>query len=121
MRRRYVVGALIGLGAAAALHRFAPRMPDVMYAETDSDAVVRMLEQNAGIDRFVMHAGVAALAGCCKTTPTQLSDLKTHASVPVRMAAVVALRRLQSPEIAAFLDDSDPLVVRESAIMRRYV
>lgn len=44
MRRRYVVGALIGLGAAAALHRFAPRMPDVMYAETDSDAVVRMLK-----------------------------------------------------------------------------
>jgi SAM-dependent methyltransferase len=44
MRRRYVVGALIGLGAAAALHRFAPRMPDVMYAETELDAVVRMLK-----------------------------------------------------------------------------
>src|SRR5262249_23905355 len=33
----------------------------------------------------------------------------------VRMAAVLALRRLERPEIAAFLNESDPLIVAEAA------
>ena len=33
----------------------------------------------------------------------------------VRLAAVIALRRLQDPGVARFLDDADPLVVTEAA------
>ena len=40
--------------------------------------------------------------------------LASHRSAAVRLAAALALRRLESPEIAAFMNDSDPAVVIEA-------
>src|SRR5207244_1533291 len=44
-----------------------------------------------------------------------LEALSKDSSSAVRLATVVALRRMQSPATAAFLNDSDLTVVREAA------
>lgn len=77
--------------------------------------VVALLEQNNNHDVYLRHAGVMALTGCCLDTRAPLYGLKSHPSVAVRLAAVVALRRLKDPQIATFLDDADPAVVGEAA------
>ena len=48
-------------------------------------------------------------------SPDQLAALSSHPSQSVRRGAVVALRRLAAPEVRAFLDDSDELVLLEAA------
>src|SRR5690606_25086060 len=45
----------------------------------------------------------------------RLAGLVNDPSRSVRLAAVLALRRLASPEVASFLDDQDPLVALEAA------
>ena len=47
--------------------------------------------------------------------PDLLAGLADHASVQVRLGAVLALRQLRAPEITAFLKDKDPLVLAEAA------
>lgn len=74
--------------------------------------LVSYLEKN-GSDPFHRHAGVMGLAGCA--APDQLTRLSSHPSLSVRLAAVVALRRLHLAEVAVYLNDSDPLVVTEAA------
>ena len=77
--------------------------------------VVALLEQNNNRDVYLRHAGVMALTGCCRDTRAPLYALKSHAAIAVRLAAVVALRRLKDPQVATFLDDADPAVVGEAA------
>ena len=48
-------------------------------------------------------------------TPKQLAALHTHTDRNVRLAAIVALRRLEAPEVRAFLSDKDELVLLEAA------
>lgn len=74
--------------------------------------LVSYLEKN-GNEPFHRHAGIMGLAGCA--TPDQLTSLASHPSLSVRLAAVVALRRLRLAEVAIYLNDSDPLVVTEAA------
>lgn len=59
------------------------------------------------------HALTLALARVA--SPSSLAALTRDGSAPVRMAAVVALRLHQSPRVAAFLADPDPLVALEAA------
>lgn len=66
-----------------------------------------------GTDPYHRHAAIVGLVGCA--TSTQLAALSTHESRPLRLAAVVALRRQRAPEITAFLSDPDPLLVAEAA------
>ena len=47
--------------------------------------------------------------------PKDLEQLSTHGNREVRRAAVVALRRQQSPAVKVFLSDREPLVVLEAA------
>ncbi|MBA3699866.1 MAG: HEAT repeat domain-containing protein [Planctomycetes bacterium] len=77
--------------------------------------VVALLEQNDNRDVYLRHAGVMALTGCCVDTRAPLYALKSHPSRAVRLAAVVALRRLRDAQVATFLDDADPAVVGEAA------
>lgn len=44
-----------------------------------------------------------------------LANLADHPSRQVRIGAVLALRQMRSPEITAFLNDGDPLVLAETA------
>ncbi len=99
--------------AAEALGRIAhaPAVP----------ALVRMLADNDDRDVHLRQAGVTALSRiglACGERPdcaAPVAALSAHTSRAVRLAAVVALRRMRSPEVARFLDDRDPLVVTEAA------
>lgn len=75
--------------------------------------IVEMLNSNNDEDVYLRHAGSLALARIGKSDP--VVALTAHPSRAVRIAAVVALRRMASPGIAAFLDDKDDFIVTEAA------
>ena len=75
--------------------------------------LIGMLQANSNKDKYLRHAGVMGLVGCADAKT--LRELSTHSSSAVRLAAVVALRRLESAEVATFLDDPDIAVVTEAA------
>lgn len=76
-------------------------------------AIIAMLRASAGDDEFLRHAAMMAL--------TVLGDVEllhtasTDDSREVRLAALLAMRRLKRHEIVSFLNDSDPLVVLAAA------
>ncbi|MEO8269518.1 MAG: HEAT repeat domain-containing protein, partial [Aureliella sp.] len=74
-----------------------------------------MLEANHDQDPGLRHAGIMALRGIGSTQTKELIRLRNHPSQSVRLAAVVALRKLQSLEIASFLDDESLEVQLEAA------
>lgn len=75
--------------------------------------IIAMLEQNNDVDVYLRHAGSLALARIGKADP--VTALAKHPSRAVRIAAVVALRRMSHPGIAAFLQDQDEFIVTETA------
>jgi quinoprotein glucose dehydrogenase len=91
--------------AAEALGRLAHRPA--------TPALVAMLADNDGRDMYLQHTGAGALAAIGDATA--LEQLSTHASRGVRLAAVVALRRLRHPGVARFLADGDAAVVTDAA------
>lgn len=91
--------------AAEALGRlaYAPAVP----------AIINMLAANNDEDAYLRHAGSLALARIGQAEP--VVALAKSPNRGLRMAAVVALRRLRHPGIAGFLTDQDELVVTEAA------
>lgn len=77
------------------------------------DPLFAMIEANADKDPLIRHAGVMGLTGCADAAT--LAARANHPSAAVRGAAVVALRRLKSAQVAAFLKDADQSVVLEAA------
>ena len=75
--------------------------------------LVALLEANNDEDAYIRHAGSLALARIGQAPP--IVALADHPSRAVRMAAVVALRRMQDEGIVDFLNDEDELVVTEAA------
>ncbi len=76
-------------------------------------AVVKMLADNNDRDVNLRHAGSLALSRI--GDPAEVAALSGHGSRAVRMAAVVALRRMRDPNVARFLTDADEQVVTEAA------
>ncbi len=76
-------------------------------------AVYAMLRAAEDTDPWLRHAGVSAMVGA-KDVNAIISAGKDE-SMAVRMAAVIALRRLERPEIANFLQDKEPKIVLEAA------
>ena len=75
-------------------------------------AVLDFLRKNNDRDVFLRHAGIYALEHM-STNVRQVSILASDPSPAVRLAAVVALRRMNSIEVARFIKDSDPKVQDE--------
>lgn len=75
--------------------------------------VIELLKANNDEDAYIRHAGSLALARIGKAEP--ILALADHASPAVRMAAVLALRRLKHPGIANFLVDKDEYIVTDAA------
>ena len=75
--------------------------------------ILSMLEKNNGTDPIVQHAGILALANHSK--PEDLAKLSSSDSIAIKTAAVIALRRQNSEEVAAFLNDSNNLIQLEAA------
>lgn len=82
----------------------------------NADAIqplITLLEENKDEDAYLRHAASLALSRIGKVDV--LAGLSTHSSKAVRMGAVLALRRLESPELVRFLSDSEELIVTEAA------
>jgi len=77
------------------------------------EPLITFIEANDDKDVYLRHAGSLALARIGKVEP--LVALSSHPSKAVRTAAVLALRRMESPQITVFLRDSDEYVVAEAA------
>lgn len=75
--------------------------------------LIALLESNNDEDAYLRHGVTYALSQIGKVEP--LAALATHPSKAVRLGAVLALRRLESPELAKFLNDSDEYIVTEVA------
>lgn len=76
-------------------------------------AILDFIRKNNNQDLYLRHAGIYALEHIT-TKPMQISSLSTDQSPALRLAAVVALRRLNSTEIAPFVRDADPQVQDEA-------
>ena len=75
--------------------------------------ILQDIRDNADKDVYIRHAGVMAL-----TRINDWSTIESAAKDPsrsVRLAALLAMRRLGKPEIAQFLHDPDPQLVLEAA------
>jgi len=80
---------------------------------TDSlESIIKRLADNQDQDVFLRHGLVLALNKI--STLESLQSLSTHNSRSVRLAAVLALRKRQAPEIKVFLNDEDDYVVLEA-------
>ncbi|WP_067030747.1 HEAT repeat domain-containing protein [Allomuricauda sp. CP2A] len=72
-----------------------------------------MLGENADEDVYLRHAGVLALSRIGQFEP--LVDLAKSENRSLKIAAVLALRRMKRPEVAVFLKDTDEYLVTEAA------
>lgn len=94
----------VRLQAAIALGKYRePAAVEPLFALAERDATIPVLR----------HAAVTGLAGCA--TAAELAARRSHPARHVRLVAVVALRRQESPAVGAFLDDADLIVVEEAA------
>ena len=107
--------------AAMALHYLA--------GPKELKAITKFLTGIKEDENFLRHAGVRALTGAARNWPELLIDLHSHSSQSVRLAGVIASRRLheaaeegktlKDPDtyagIAVYLEDLDEVVVAEAA------
>ena len=84
-----------------------------LEARSAFDPLVALLETTGERDPHLRHAATLALARIGDADA--LADLADHPSTDVRVGAVVALRRMQHPDVARFLDDESERVVTEAA------
>jgi quinoprotein glucose dehydrogenase len=82
----------------------------LQYAEA-LPTLIALIEANADRDPFLRHALVMALAGSAGGPPASLSHSPNRS---VRLAALLAHRKLRSPQVADFLSDADPFIVAEA-------
>jgi len=75
--------------------------------------IINMLAANNDEDAYLRHAGSLALARINNAEP--ILALAKSPNRGLRIAAVVALRRMAHPGIATFLADADEFVVTETA------
>jgi putative heme-binding domain-containing protein len=82
-------------------------------ASTAIPGLLKLIEQNKDVDVYIRHAAVLALSRIGQVEP--MAALATSSNRSLRIAAVLVLRRLASPEVARFLTDSDMYIVAEAA------
>ena len=80
-------------------------------ASSHLPAVLEFIRKNDNRDVYLRHAGVYALEHIAPAS--KIGILTSDPSAAVRLAAVVALRRMDSAEISKFINDSDPKVQDE--------
>ncbi len=77
------------------------------------DPIIEMLEENNDEDIYLRHGGAIALERI--GDEEALRELSVHSSRAVRIAALVALNRLESPAVVDFLADEDEFIVTNAA------
>ncbi|MBS0204337.1 MAG: HEAT repeat domain-containing protein [Planctomycetes bacterium] len=84
-----------------------------LKAKSAVGRLFEMLTENADADPTLRHAIVMGLVGCADVETLRAACKRPAA--PERMGAVLALRRLEDPGLADFLNDPEPLIVLEAA------
>lgn len=102
----------VKFNAGIALGKLAALQPAL--AARTTPALIDALRANNDVDHYLRHALVMGLVGARDVAA--LVATAADSSRAVRTGAVVALRRLESPEIAKFLSDADAFIVRETAL-----
>lgn len=92
-------------GAALCLGRLGERQ--------FADKVFELLASNADKDPMLRHAGIMALVWF--NDQKVLDQAIAHPSASVRLASVVAMRKLRNPNLAKALNDADSRIVLEAA------
>ncbi len=77
-------------------------------------ALLAALRANNDSDAYLRHALVMGLVGSNNFAALQAAAKDSSAAV--RLGVLLAFRRLERPEIADFLNDRDPYLVREAAL-----
>jgi len=77
--------------------------------------LVTMLEANNDTDPILRHAGVMALAAIGNADAQALYRLTEHPLAAVRMAVLLALRRMKDPQVVTFLSDPQSKLGTEAA------
>lgn len=106
-----LVGALKDENARVQFHA-AMSLAKLPKAD-NAPALLAMLKANNGEDAYLRHAGVMALVGL--NNAAVLKKAGANRSSAIRMAALLAMRKLGRPEISMFLKDKDPRLVVEAA------
>lgn len=78
------------------------------------NALTHMIDDADNRDPYLRHAGIIGLTKVCENQHGRLANLSNHESTAVRLAAVVALRRLGSSDVAAFLKIQPPLSIAQN-------
>ncbi len=84
-----------------------------MAASNAIQPIIQMLQVNDDRDVYLRQAGAVALARI--GDEKALGELAAHNSEAVRIAAVVALKKMASPLLAKFLEDKSEYVVTNAA------
>ena len=115
MRHGAAAGALVPLlrDASPRVRFFAAEALGRIRHRPAVQPIVEMLAANNDEDVYLRHAGAMALSRIGASEP--LAALAGHQNEAVRIAAVVALRRMRDPGVARFLADQDEFVVTEAA------
>ena len=92
---------------------FAAEALGRMGAADSFDDIVAMLADNDDEDIYLRHAGAIALSRL--DDADSVTELADHSSRAVRVAAVIAMKRLQDPGIIRFLEDEDEYIVTNAA------
>ena len=77
------------------------------------EPVLEMIRQNADQDVYLRHAGVMTLVWL--NNSEAIEKAAKDSSRSVRLEALLAMRRMNNPQIATFLHDADPQLVLEAA------
>jgi quinoprotein glucose dehydrogenase len=75
--------------------------------------IVAMLSEDDGKDTWLRHGGMIALGRIGDADA--MAELSADPLRSIRLVAVVALRRMESPAIRSFLSDEDEYVIAEAA------
>ncbi|MFD3393628.1 HEAT repeat domain-containing protein [Aquirufa sp. OSTEICH-129V] len=105
---------IAALGSTSArVQFFAAQALGRTEAASAVPGLLKLIEQNKDEDVYIRHAAVLALSRIGQVEP--MAALATSSNRSLRIAAVLVLRRLASPEVARFLTDSDMYIVAEAA------
>jgi putative membrane-bound dehydrogenase-like protein len=98
---------------SARVRAFAALALGKLGARESQPSIISMLAENADRDVFLRHAGVQALAWIGDRA--KLGELAAEPVASLRLASLLAMRKLRDPRIAPFLDDPERSLRLEAA------
>ena len=100
--------------ASARVKFFAAQSLGKLHRKEATPALLTALRANNNTDAYLRHALVMGLLG--SEDRAALTAAISDTSSAVRLGVLLTLRRLGSVEVAQFLTDADPYLVREAAL-----